>query len=269
MSSRGGINTLNGEQSKSAKPVFTKIVKESLKSIILSGESELEKFVSHRILYFYGFLTGWNSKIFSLELLPVCYFFIWSIVLFGLQEVAYGVLFLVTTIIIFIYFILLHTVFSSWDRIKHWFIRRAIKRGGISNMNLDDIRFLLIYTRKVFGVKSEVLETNGKELNTEKFRYDLIAHKNWQRGITISFIFTLITITGIGIYGFIIKANILDWLKDWWFFIILLFLPTLISIIGTTIYRDIIRQTVNEIPADKFEEILKILNEFQIFGGKK
>ncbi|MFW9921674.1 MAG: hypothetical protein ACFFDW_00095 [Candidatus Thorarchaeota archaeon] len=269
MSSRGGINTLNGEQSKSAKPVFTKIVKESLKSIILSGESELEKFVSHRILYFFGFLTGWNPKIFSLEILPISYFFIWSIVLFALKEIAFGVLFLVSAMIVFLYFILLHSVISAWDRIRHWFIKRAIKRGGISNMNLDDIRFLLVYTRKIFGVKTSIEETSEKELNIEKFRYDLIAHRNWQRGINISVILTMILVTGIGIYGFIIEANILDWLCDWWFIIIILLFPTVICAIGTTIYRGIIRQTVNDIPADKFEEILKILNEFQIFGGKK
>ncbi len=244
-------------------------MKESLKSIILSGESQLDKFVSHRVLYFLGFLTGWDTRIFSLELLPIGYFLIWSIVLFALNEIPFALVFLISGIIIFIYFILLHTVISSWDRIKHWLIRRAQKRGGVKNLTLDDIKYLLIYTRKVFGVKTEVTSKNDKPFHSENLRKMLLHHKNWQKVLTALVFFALIILTGLGIYGVIINANILDWLKDWWYFIPALFSIILVGIIGLVISKAKIRVIINNIPTDKFDEVLRILNDFEVFGGKK
>jgi len=244
-------------------------VKESLKSIILSGESELDKFVSHRALYFLGFLTGWNARIFSVELLPIGYFLIWSIVLFALNEIQFALLFLISGLIIFIYFILLHTVISSWDRIKHWLIRRAQKRGGVKNMTLEDIKFLLIFTRKVFGVKAEVTAKSDKPFDSENLRKMLLRHKKWQKILTALVIFVLLSLTGLGVYGVVVETNILDWLKDWWYFIPAFFSIIFVGIIGLVISKTKIRHTVNTIPLDKFDEVLRILNDYEVFGGKK
>lgn len=244
-------------------------MKESLKSIILSGESQLDKFVSHRVLYFLGFLTGWDSRIFSLELLPIGYFLIWSIVLFALNEIQFALLFLISGLIIFIYFILLHTVISSWDRIKHWLIRRAQKRGGVKNMTLEDIKFLLIFTRKVFGVKTEVTSKNDKPFDSDNLRKTLLHHKNWQKVLTLLVIFVLICLTGLGIYGVIEEVSILEWLTDWWYIIPALFSIILIGIIGLVISKAKIRATINSIPTEKFDEVLRILNEYEVFGGKE
>ncbi len=244
-------------------------MKESLKSIILSGESQLDKFVSHRVLYFLGFLTGWDPRIFSIELLPISYFLIWSIVLFALNEIYFALIFLISGFLIFIYFILLHTVISSWDRIRRWLIRKARKRGGVKNLTLEDIKFLLIYTRKVFGVKTEVASQNGKPFSEENLRKLLQHHKYWQKILTVLVIFVLFILTGLGIYGVVIEANILNWLKDWWYFIPALFSIILIGIIGLVISKSKIRATINNIPTDKFDEVLRILNDFEVFGGKK
>ena len=269
MSSRGGIIALTSDRSISAKkPVFTKIVKESLKSIILSGESDLDKFVSHRILYILGFLTGWNSKIFSLEILPIAYFFIWSIVLFALKEINFALLFLFSAFVVFLYFILLHSAISSWSRIRHWFIARAIKRGGINNMTLEDIKFLLIYTRKVFGVKSEVEEHKIKEFDADKMRLSLKIHKRWQQTLTASVILTVLAISAAGIYGFIIEANIWDVFTQWWYLFLISLIPIFVCIIGTIVSKYLIKDNINKIPAEKFDEVLKILNEYEVFGGK-
>lgn len=244
-------------------------MKESLKSIILSGESQLDKFVSHRALYFLGFLTGWNPRIFSLELLPIGYFLIWSIVLFALNEIQFALIFLISGFIIFIYFILLHRAISSWDRIKHWFIRRAQKKGGVKNLTLEDIKFLLIFTRKVFGVKTEVTSQNSKPFDSDNLRKMLLRHRNWQKVLTALVIFVLITFTGLGIYGVIVKASILEWLVHWWYFIPVFFSIIFIGIIGTVISKAKIRNSVNNIPTDKFDEVLIILNDYEVFGGKK
>lgn len=270
MSSRGGIVALTNEQSKSAKkPVFTEIVKESLKSIILSGESDLNGFVSHHILYLFGYLTGWNPRIFSLEILPICYFLIWTIVLFTLNEITFALLFLISGTLIFIYFILLHSVISSWDRIKHWFINRARKRGGIKNMTLEDIKYLLIFTRKVFGVKSTLDETKIKEYDPYRMRLLLLRNKRWQHTLTLLVILTVLAITGAGIYGVVINEDIINILSDWWYLFLISILPILVGIIGTIISKYKIRENINTIPQENFEDVLQILNEFEVFGGKK
>ena len=269
MSSRGGIIALNGEQSQSAKiPVSTKVVKESLKSIILSGESDLEKFVSHRILYILGFVTGWNARIFSLEFLPLLYFLIWAIVMFGLRENEFGYMFLIADVIVLIYFLFLHSVISVWDRIKKWFINRARKQGGIENMTLVDIKYLLIYTRQVFGVKHEISEEATNDFDPIAFRKLLRSHKAWQYALNASVIFELIIITGLGVYAFILKAEILTWIIDWWYFIFIFLLPILIIIICLSITKSKIKKIINIIPDDKFEEILRVLNDFEVFGRK-
>ncbi|MCK5183280.1 MAG: hypothetical protein KAQ95_03155 [Candidatus Heimdallarchaeota archaeon] len=269
MSSRGGIIALNGEQSQSAKiPVSTKVVKESLKWITLSGETDLEKYVSHRILYLFGFVTGWNARIFSLEFLPLLYFLIWAIVMFGLRENEFGYMFLIADVIVFIYFLFLHSVFSAWDRIKKWFIKRARKQGGIENMTLVDIKYLLIYTRQVFGVKHEISEEATNDYDSIAFRKLLRSHKAWQYALNASVIFELIIITGLGVYAFILKAEILTWIIDWWYFIFIFLLPILIIVICLSITKSKIKKIINIIPEDKFEEILRVLNDFEVFGRK-
>lgn len=270
MSSRGGINELNAKQSISTEaPVSTKIVKESLKSIILSGESDLDKFVSHHILYIYGFITGWNTKIFSLEILPIIYFLIWTIVLFGLQEFQFGLLFLISDILIVIYFLLLHSVISSWSRIKHWFIKRAKMRNGVSNMTLDDIKYLLIYTRKIFGAKSSIPVKDKIDFEPEVLRKYLTKNRRWQFGLNIAIILDLLIITGFGIFGFIQEINILHWLADWWYLIFAFLTPLVILIIGQVISKSKINSYINIISEENFDQVLKILNDFEVFGGKK
>ncbi|MCE7744710.1 MAG: hypothetical protein GPJ52_06205 [Candidatus Heimdallarchaeota archaeon] len=269
MSSRGGIIALNGEQSQSAKtPVSTKVVKESLKSIILSGESDLNKFVSHRILYILGFVTGWNARIFSLEFLPLLYFFIWAIVMFGLRENHFGYMFLIADVIILIYFLFLHSVISAWDRIKKWFINRARKQGGIENMTLVDIKYLLIYTRKVFGVKYEISEEVTTDFNPIAFRKLLKSHKAWQYALNVSVIFELIIITGLGVYAFILDLDVLSWIINWWYFIFVILIPIFIIVICLSITKSKIKSVINTIPEEKFEEILRVLNDFEVFGRK-
>jgi len=269
LSSRGGIIALNGEHSKSAKiPVSTKVVKESLKSIILSGESELEKFVSHRILYLLGFVTGWNARIFSLEFLPLLYFFIWALVMFGLRENQFGFMFLIADVIVLTYFLFLHSVISAWDRIKRWFINRARKQGGIKNMTLVDIKYLLIYTRKVFGVKHEISAETTNDFDPIAFRKLLRSHKAWQYALNTSVILELVIITGLGVYAFILKLEILDWISNWWYLIFVFLIPILLVVIGLSITKTKIKNIINVIPEEKFDEILRILNDFEVFGGK-
>lgn len=268
MSSRGGIITLNNEEhNKSANiPVSAKVVKASLKSIILNGESDLDKFVSHRFLFFYGFLTGWNPKIFSLELLPILYFLIWSIVLFILRENNFGYLFLSVGLFLLFYFLLLHTVISSWDKIKRWFIKRARKSGGIQNMTLQDVKMLLIYTRKVFGVKATIAAKPKREFNIDNLRKQLTANRKWQNALNISIIIELLLISAGGIYGFIINLNLLNWIKNWWYILLLILIPLFILIIGLTISKYMVREMINTIPEEQFEDVLRLLNEFKVFG---
>ncbi|NHJ85050.1 MAG: hypothetical protein FK734_06280 [Asgard group archaeon] len=254
---------------KSAKtPVSTKVVKESLKSIILSGESDLKRYVSHRFLYIFGFLTGWHPKIFSLELLPLIYFLGWAVVLYGLREYIYATFFVVAFAILFIYFLLLHSIISSWDRIKRWFIKRARKQGGIEQMTLEDIRFLLIFTRKVFRVKPSISSGEEVEFNPSELRLNLIRNKRWLFSLNITIIITLLALTASGIYGAIMNVDFLSWLWNWWYIILIAIIPSIFMIICLAISKGKIRMTINNVPADDFEEVLKVLNEFEIFGAK-
>ncbi|MBN1330654.1 MAG: hypothetical protein JXA54_14365 [Candidatus Heimdallarchaeota archaeon] len=269
MSSRGGIIALNNlEHNKSANiPVSAKVVKASLKSIILNGESDLEKFVTHRFLFYYGFLTGWNPQIFSLEIIPILYFLIWSIVLFAIRENNFAYLFLSVGIFLFFYFLLLHSVISSWDKIKRWFIKRARKSGGIQNMTLQDVKMLLIYTRKVFGVKATIDAKPRIEFSIDNLRKQLSVNRKWQTALNISIILELMLISAGGIYGFIIELDLLNWIINWWYIILIILIPLLILIIGLSVSKYLVREMINTIPAEQFDDVLKILNEFKVFGG--
>jgi len=269
LSSRGGIITLNNEEHTSANiPVSAKVVKASLKSIILNGESNLDKFVSHRFLFYFGFLTGWNPSIFSLELLPILYFLIWAIVLFAIRVNHFAYLFLSVGLLLLLYFLLLHSVISSWDRIKRWFILRARKSGGIQNMTLQDVKMLLIYTRKVFGVKATIDAKPRKEFNIDNLRKQLAANKKWLSALNISVILELLLISAGGVYGFIIKLDLLNWLINWWYIILIILLPLFILIIGLSISKYNVREMVNTIPTEQFDDVLMVLNEFEVFGGR-
>ncbi|RLI72097.1 hypothetical protein DRO91_04545 [Candidatus Heimdallarchaeota archaeon] len=270
--SRGGLETLQGEKKQlSAKiPVSARVVKESLKSIILDGESELDRFVSHRLLYIFGFLTGWNPRLFSLELLPIGYFFIWAIVLFSLRDYFhYALLFLASGVFVMAYFIFLHTFISSWDKIKRWFIKRARKCGGVKNMTLDDVRFLLVYTRKVFSVKATIREEEKVALDPDRFRKLLVSNKRWQYALNATIILELFLISGGGIYGFIRDIELIPWLSHYWFLVILLFLPIIIVAIGLKISKLRVKMLINRVPIDDLDQVLTILNEFRLFGFRK
>lgn len=269
MSSRGGIKTLNNNQNKAAKiPVSTKIVRQSLKSIILSGESALDKYISHRFLYLIGFINGWNPRIFSLEFLPIAYFFLWSIIMFALREYEYAYMFLISGAIILLYFIILHAFISSWDRIKRWLIKRARKCGGVSNLTLEDVKFLLIYTRKIFGVKATVNENPSIEFHPDNLRNLLIKNKRWQFTLNITIIIELLLLTGSGIYGFLFNMNIMNILIDYWHYLFLFLIPIITIIIGLIISKQKIKYMINNISVEKIDEVLYILNEFQVYGGK-
>jgi len=270
LSSRGGLNALTVEGPKSAKkPAFTKVVKESLKSIILSGESQLGKYVSHRTLYFYGFLTGWNERIFSIELVPIFYFLIWSIVLFALKETSYGLLYLFSALIILIYFIFLHTLISTWDRIRHYFIRLARKQNGIDNMTLEDVRSLLNYTKKVFGVKTKITAEDAIVFNPDKLRKGLVANKRWRFSLNVVVILSLFLFTGAGIFGAVKGTDFLVWLGVWWYLVLIPLIPIIIASTGMILTKNEIRKLINHIPEDDFVGVLKILSEFEILGGTK
>ncbi|MBD3191678.1 MAG: hypothetical protein GF308_13605 [Candidatus Heimdallarchaeota archaeon] len=248
------------------KPVYTKLVKESLKSIILSGESNLEKFVSHRILYFLGFITGWNEAIFSLEFLPLIYFLAWAIVLFSLNETVFAWIFLVLALILTLYFVLLHTVISAWDKIKLWFINRARERGGIQNMTLRDIKFLLIYTRRVFGVKADIQSVPQEDFNLDVLRQAMIRHRLWVKILNGCIIALLGLITSGVIYGVISKIELIPWLVTWGWIIIVLLFPLIIPIVGLLSSKHKIRELVNSIPEEQFDQVLQLINEFEILG---
>ncbi|NHJ47115.1 MAG: hypothetical protein FK733_04935 [Asgard group archaeon] len=269
MSSRGGLSALNDNNSKTTKiPVSTKVVEQSLKKIILSGESALDKYISHRILYIFGFISGWNPRVVSLEFLPIAYFFTWAIILFALQENQYAYLFLGSGIGILLYFILLHAFFSSWDRIKRWLIKRARKRGGISNLTLEDVKYLMIYTRKVFGVRAVVPQKSDITFNPDKFRQLLKSNNAWRFTLNVTIIIELLAITGGGVYLFLYELDIINWLSDNWFYLFILLVPILVVIVGLVITRERIREIINSIPVEKFDEVLYILNEFKIYGGQ-
>ncbi|NHJ04231.1 MAG: hypothetical protein EAX90_05375 [Candidatus Heimdallarchaeota archaeon] len=136
-------------------------------------------------------------------------------------------------------------------------------------MTLEDIKYLLIYTRKVFGVKSTVDETKIKEYDPNRMRLLLLRNKRWQQTLTFLVILTVLVITGAGIYGVVINENIVDILSDWWYLFLISIIPILVGIIGTIISKYKIRENINTISQESFEDVLQILNEFEVFGGKR
>lgn len=188
--------------------------------------------------------------------------------MFGLRENQFAYMFLIADVIVLIYFLFLHSVISAWDRIKKWFINRARKQGGIENMTLVDIKYLLIYTRQVFGVKHEISEEATTDFDPAAFRTLLRNHKAWQYTLNASVIFELIIITGLGVYAFILNLEVLSWIINWWYFIFVFLLPILIIVIFLSITKNKIKKIINIIPEDKFEEILRVLNDFEVFGRK-
>jgi hypothetical protein len=243
------------------------VVEQSLKKIILSGKSALDKYIDNRFLYFIGFISGWNPKIFSLEFIPLGYFVIWAIVMLILREYQFAFLFLGAFFVILTYFVILHAIISAWDKIKRWLIRRAQKRGGIANLTLADVKFLLIYTRKVFGVRATVPSLPKIDYDPNKLRKFLLANKRWRFVLNLTIIADLFIVTGGGIFLFIYEMDLLDWLINNWFYLFTLLIPIAIVIIGLAITRDKIRSLINSIPIEKFDEVLYILNEFKIYGG--
>ncbi len=188
--------------------------------------------------------------------------------MFGLRENDFGYMFLIADFIVLIYFLFLHSVISAWDRIKKWFINRARKQGGIENMTLVDIKYLLIYTRKVFGVKHEILAETTNDFDPIIFRKLLKSHKAWQYALNAAVIIELVIITGLGVYAFILKTEILTLVINWWYFIFVFLVPILIIIICLIITKRKIKNIINIIPEEKFEEILRVLNDFEVFGVK-
>lgn len=178
-------------------------------------------------------------------------------------------MFLIAGIIIVLYFILLHTLIDSWDRIRRWFIKRARKRGSIEKLTLEDIKYLLIYTRKVFKVKASTTADAKKKLDVEKLKSNLLKNKRWKFTLNIAIIIELALITTGGIIGYMLEIDILAWMLFNWYYIFILFIPIIVILIGTYNSRMKIKETINKIPAESFEKVLLILNEFKIFGGKE
>lgn len=232
----------------------------------MRGESNLDKFVSHRFLYLLGFITGWNETLLSLEFLPIGYFLVWAIVLFSLREAVFAWIFIVIAVLLTIYFILLHTVISAWDKIKLWFINRARKRGGIQNMTLEDIKFLLIYTRRVFGVRATLQARQEEEIDLDNLRQAMIQHRRWFKVLNGCVILLLGLITSGIIYGVLTKIELIPWLQTWGWAIIVLVFPLFIPIVGLINAKQKIRELVNSIPEEQFDQVLKIINEFEILG---
>ncbi|MHA1212804.1 MAG: hypothetical protein ACTSSH_10115 [Candidatus Heimdallarchaeota archaeon] len=191
-----------------------------------------------------------------------------QIVLFALQAIEFAIMFLVAGLVIFLYFLLLHTVISTWDRIKRWFIKRARKSGGVSKMTLQDVKMLLIYTRKIFGVKATLAVKSKKEFRLDDLRKQLRENKRWEYALNIVVIIELLLITGAGIYAFMIELNMLDWLTKWWYLTFVLIVPIFIVIIGLSATKARVKLIINTIPAEQFDQVLKVLNEFRVFGGK-
>ena len=82
-------------------------------------------------------------------------------------------------------------------------------------------------------------------------------------------IFELLLITTGGIVGFILELDVLSWMWFNWYYIFILFIPIIIVSFGMYYSRKNIRKMINELPADRFEDVLIILNEFKVFGEKQ
>jgi hypothetical protein len=177
---------------------------------------------------------------------------------------------LITGFFVVLYFLILHTTISAWDKIKHWLIRRARKVGGIQKLTLQDLKYLLIYTRKVFGVQPFLAFPDDRDarIDLEKLRKLFKRNHHWQNALNFTILIGLLEITGFGVVGFINNIDIINWFLNWWFLLFIVIIPILLAIIGLIISRNRIRYMINTIPEDQFDAVLRILNEFEVFGGK-
>jgi len=135
-------------------------------------------------------------------------------------------------------------------------------------MTLQDVKMLLIYTRKIFGVKATLAVKSKKEFRLDDLRKQLRENKRWEYALNIVVIIELLLITGAGIYAFMIELNMLDWLTKWWYLTFVLIVPIFIVIIGLSATKARVKLIINTIPAEQFDQVLKVLNEFRVFGGK-
>jgi len=136
-------------------------------------------------------------------------------------------------------------------------------------MTLEDVRMLMNYTKKIFGVKSKISVEDALEFNPEKLRKGLIKNKRWRFSLNVVVILSLLSITGAGVFGAINGINLLVWLSIWWYLILIPLIPIIIISTGMTVTKNEIRKLINHIPDDDFIDVLKILNEFEILGGAK
>ena len=63
-------------------------------------------------------------------------------------------------------------------------------------MTLEDIKYLLIYTRRVFGVKASIPARTETEFDPKVLHKYLRKNKSWQFGLNITIILDLMIITG-------------------------------------------------------------------------
>ena len=70
-------------------------------------------------------------------------------------------------------------------------------------MTLEDIKYLLIYTRSVFGVKAEVPKTTEKEFDPDVLRALLLNHRRWFRILNVFIVADLVAFTGATLFGLI------------------------------------------------------------------
>jgi hypothetical protein len=118
-------------------------------------------------------------------------------------------------------------------------------------------------------VKSKIEAEDTIAFNPEKLRKGLIANKRWRFSLNIVVIFSLLSITGAGIFGVIRDINLVTWLGEWWYLLLIPLIPIIITGTGMIITKNNIRELINHIPDDDFIGVLKILNEFEILGGTK
>jgi hypothetical protein len=57
-------------------------------------------------------------------------------------------------------------------------------------------------------------------------------------------------------------------LTDYWYYLFIFFIPIITIVIGLIISKQKIREMINNISVEKMDEVLYILNEFQVYGGK-
>ena len=136
-------------------------------------------------------------------------------------------------------------------------------------MTLEDVRSLLNYTKKIFGVKSKITAEDTIAFNPDKLRKGLIANRRWRFSLNVVVILSLFLFTGAGIFGAVNSINLITWLSDWWYLVLIPIIPIIVTSTGMIITKNEIRKLINHIPEDDFVGVLKILSEFEILGGTK